>query len=162
MESCNQIHLHSISFATYRFSKYGNDKLQQCLPEKLVSILSLPPNTSQSKQEAEAANDLTLENIHTCQDQLESIQNVNAEGLLPEESPASTEAGAAKERSDAHKAPLKQQDVTSHSDPSRQGTEEKTEQAQMKEPELSADDLFNLDEDEIKNLRHSSFIHSVN
>ena len=158
--------MHSISFSTCSFSKYalchGDDKLQQCLPKKLLSILSLPSNTSQSKQKAEAANAIPLETIHTRPDQLGTILNVNAEGLLPEPSPASTEAGAAKGRSDAHKTPLKQQDVTSHSDPSRQGTEEKTEQAQMKEPELSADDLFNLDEDEIKNLRHSSFIHSVN
>ena len=157
--------MHSISFSTCSFSKYalchGDDKLQQCLPKKLLSILSLPSNTSQSKQEAEAANAIPLETIHTRPDQLATILNVNAEGLLPEPSPASTEAGAAKGRSDAHKTPLKQQDVTSHSDP-RRGTEEKTEQEQVKETELSADNLFNLTEDEIKSLRHGSFIHFEN
>ena len=136
--------------------------MQQCLPEKLVSILSLPSNTSQSKQEAEAANDIPLETIRTCQDQLGTIRNVTVERLLPEESPASTVAGAETGGSDAHKTPLKQQDVTIHSDPSRQGTDEKTEQKQVKETESSADNLFNLNEDEIKRLRNSSFLHSGN
>ena len=138
--------------------------MQQCLPENLVPLLSLSPDASQSKQEADeadAGNNIRLKTNSTPRYQLGTIQNVNAERLLPEENLASirTVAGAGMVRSRAHKTPLKQHGVTSYSDTS-QGTKERTEQEQVKETGLSANNLFNLDEDEIQSLRHGSFIYS--
>ena len=126
-----------------------------------MPLLSLSPDASQSKQEADAANNILLKTNSTPWYQLGTIRNVNAERLLPEENLANirTVAGAGMVRSRAHKTQLKQHGVTSYSDTS-QGTKERTEQEQVKETGLSADSLFNLDEDEIQSLRHGSFIYS--
>ena len=124
--------------------------------------LLLPTNASQSKQEIKAAsNIIPLETFGRHQDQLETIKNVNAEGSLPEESPSSTAAAAGVGSSGT---PLRQQSAEGQSNLSvpRQCSEKKAEQEEVKETELSADKLFNLDEDAIKELRHSSFIHSEN
>ena len=126
--------------------------MQQCLPEKVRSTL---PGVSQPVNRAEpaAAATIALRALDSCVDHHEPIKQ--EQGSSSAEYSASS--AAAEDGAGTPKARMGQHGAGSHSD--QQGPRQCTLEQNREElqNETSIDKLFALSEDEIKELRRSSF-----